>query len=77
MHGRKVVRVNDVDCSGFRTMAGKGRGWLRSVGLRGGVRRVFEDVLPRQSLASFALRFPASVIPWEFVDLIEVIPRAG
>jgi Mg/Co/Ni transporter MgtE len=35
---------------------------------------LLKGVLPRQSLASFAMHFPSSIIPWEFVDLIEVDP---
>jgi magnesium transporter len=75
VHGRKVVRVNDIDLQWYPQ---NGREGLRvaevAIGLRGAVRRLFKGVLPRQSLASFAMRFPASIIPWEFVDLIEVDP---
>jgi Mg/Co/Ni transporter MgtE len=44
------------------------------VGLRGAVRRLFKGALPAQTLESLARRFPARVIPWEFVDVIEVDP---
>jgi magnesium transporter len=75
VHGRKVVRVNDIDLQWFPQ---NGREGLRvaevAIGLRGAVRRLFKGVLPRQSLASFAMHFPSSIIPWEFVDLIEVDP---
>jgi magnesium transporter len=75
VHGRKVVRVNDIDLQWYPQ---NGREGLRvaevAVGLRGAVRRLLKGVLPRQSLASFAMHFPASIIPWEFVDLIEVDP---
>ena len=30
--------------------------------------------MPRQTLENFAMHFGASIIPWEFVDLIEVDP---
>jgi Mg/Co/Ni transporter MgtE len=30
--------------------------------------------MPNKTLAQFAMHFPASIIPWEFVDLIEVDP---
>ncbi len=75
VHGRKVVRVNDVDLQWFSQNGLEG---LRvaevAIGMRGAVRRLFKGLMPRQTLASFALHFPASVIPWEFVDLIEVDP---
>jgi magnesium transporter len=75
VHGRKVVRVNDIDLQWYPQ---NGREGLRvaevAIGLRGAVRRLFKGVLPRQSLASFAMHFPSSIIPWEFVDLIEVDP---
>ena len=75
VHGRKVVRVNDIDLQWYPQ---NGREGLRvaevAIGLRGAVRRLLKGVLPRQSLASFAMHFPSSIIPWEFVDLIEVDP---
>jgi magnesium transporter len=75
VHGRKVVRVNDVDLQWF---AQNGHEELRvsevAVGLRGAVRRLLKGVMPRHSLENFAMRFRASIIPWEFVDLIEVDP---
>jgi magnesium transporter len=75
VHGRKVVRVNDIDLQWYPQ---NGREGLRvaevAIGLRGAVRRLLKGVLPRQSLASFANHFPSSIIPWEFVDLIEVDP---
>jgi len=75
VHGRKVVRVNDIDLQWFPQ---NGREGLRvaqvAIGLRGAVRRLFKGVMPRQTLGTFARHFPSSVIPWEFVDLIEVDP---
>jgi magnesium transporter len=75
VHGRKVVRVNDIDLQWYPE---NGREGLRvaevAIGLRGAVRRLFKGVMPRQTLKIFAQHFPASVIPWEFVDLIEVDP---
>src|ERR1700692_3262303 len=67
VHGRKVVRVNDVDLQWYPQ---NGREGLRvaevAVGLRGAIRRIFKGVLPRHTLANFAMRFHASIIPWEF-----------
>ncbi len=75
VHGRKVVRVNDVDLQWF---AHNGSEDLRvrevEVGLRGAVRRLLQGALPNAALNSFAKKFPAKVIPWEFVDVIEVDP---
>lgn len=77
VHGRKVVRVNDVDLQWF-TNGEAGREDLRvrevEVGLRGAVRRLFKGALPNPALEAIARRFPARVIPWEFVDVIEVDP---
>ncbi|MFZ0662701.1 MAG: CBS domain-containing protein [Acidobacteriaceae bacterium] len=75
VHGRKVVRVNDVDLQWF---AQDGVEDLRvrevAVGLRGAVRRLLQGTLPVGALNAVAMRFPARVIPWDFVDLIEVDP---
>lgn len=75
VHGRKVVRVNDVDLQWF---SHNGSEDLRvrevEVGLRGAVRRLLQGALPAGALNAFARKFPARVIPWEFVDVIEVDP---
>src|ERR1700677_945589 len=75
VHGRKVVRVNDVDLQWFPE---NGREGLRvaevAVGMRGAVRRLLKGTMPRHTLANFAIHFRSSIIPWEFVDLIEVDP---
>jgi magnesium transporter len=75
VHGRKVVRVNDVDLQWY---VHNGREGLRvaevAIGLRGAVRRLLKGMMPRRVLENFAKQFPASIIPWEFVDLIEVDP---
>src|SRR6201993_156999 len=75
IHGRKVVRVNDVDLKWL----GHGAAHLLrvaevEVGLRGAMRRVFKGVLPRATLEAFSRRFAAHGIPWQFVDVIEVDP---
>ena len=75
IHGRKVVRVNDVD------LEWKGDGEVQllrvaevEVGLRGAFRRVFKGLLPRASLETLSRRFKERGIPWQFVDVIEVDP---
>jgi sporulation protein YlmC with PRC-barrel domain/CBS domain-containing protein len=75
IHGRKVVRVNDVDLEWM----GQGSVHLLrvsevEVGLRGAVQRVFKGLLPRQTLESLSRRFAGHGIPWQFVDVIEVDP---
>ncbi len=75
VHGRKVVRVNDVD---LRWQSLERGAPLRvthvEVGLRGATRRMLKGLLPAARVAAIAKRFPAKVIPWEFVDVIEVDP---
>jgi len=75
IHGRKVVRVNDVDLEWM----GRGAAHLLrvaevEVGLRGAFRRVFKGVLPRATLEKVSRKLGASGIPWQFVDVIEVDP---
>jgi magnesium transporter len=75
IHGRKVVRVNDVD---LEWKEDGDRHQLRvaevEVGLRGAFRRVFKGLLPRTSLEVLSRRFKERGIPWQFVDVIEVDP---
>ncbi len=75
VHGRKVVRVNDVDLQWFsRDEKQDLRVREVEVGLRGAVRRLLLGVVPRNALDMLARKIPARVIPWEFVDVIEVDP---
>lgn len=70
--GRKVVRVNDVDLSEFRT---NGNVELRiaqvDVGLPGAVRRLLQGVAPSALVRKLQIRLPQRSIRWEFVNLIE------
>jgi sporulation protein YlmC with PRC-barrel domain/CBS domain-containing protein len=75
IHGRKVVRVNDVDLEWM----GKGAAHLLRVaeveiGLRGAFRSIFKGVIPRATLQAISRKFKSNGIPWEFVDVIEVDP---
>jgi magnesium transporter len=75
IHGRKVVRVNDVDLEWM----GHGSAHLLrvaevEVGLRGAFRRVFKGMLPRAKLESLSRKLKDRGIPWHFVDVIEVDP---
>ena len=75
IHGRKVVRVNDVDLEWL----GKGAVHLLQVaevevGLRGALRRLFKGLLPRPQLERLSRRVHPRAIPWQFVDVIEPDP---
>jgi CBS domain-containing protein/sporulation protein YlmC with PRC-barrel domain len=75
VHGRKVVRVNDVELEWM----GQGSAHLLrvaevEVGLRGAFRRVLKGLLPRTTLDGLSMKMKGNGIPWEFVDVIEVDP---
>jgi magnesium transporter len=73
--GRKVVRVNDVDLKWQAVERGTPLQVTEvEVGLRGATRRMLKGLLPAARVAAIAKRLPARVIPWEFVDVIEVDP---
>ena len=73
--GRKVVRVNDVDLTPFRT---NGNVELRltqvDVGLPGAVRRLLQGVVPFTVVRKLQSKLPQSAIRWEFVNLVEPDP---
>ena len=75
VHGRKVVRVNDVD---IHEETGHSHVVLKigavDVGARGAVRRLLKGVVPAGALRVLLAKIPPRLIPWEFVDLIEVDP---
>jgi len=75
VHGRKVVRVNDVD---IHEELGHDYVVLKvsavDVGARGAVRRLLKGVVPAAALKLLLARIPPRMIPWEFVDLIETDP---
>jgi magnesium transporter len=75
VYGRKVVRVNDVDLRWQSVERGTPLQVTQvEVGLRGATRRMLKGLLPAARIAAIASRIPAKVIPWEFVDVIEVDP---
>jgi sporulation protein YlmC with PRC-barrel domain len=75
VHGRKVVRVNDVDLHqevvGNRPVLKVGS---VDVGARGAVRRLLKGVVPMVALRGLLRKIPPRTIPWDFVDLIETDP---
>jgi magnesium transporter len=75
VHGRKVVRVNDVD---LHQETGNHSPSLKvgsvDVGARGAVRRLLQGIVPTGALRALLGQIPPRPIPWEFVDLIETDP---
>lgn len=75
VHGRKVVRVNDVD---LHPDTSNGHLKLKvgsvDVGARGAVRRLLKGVVPMTALKPVLQKIPPRLIPWDFVDLIETDP---
>lgn len=76
VHGRKVVRVNDVEL--VHEPAPDGTMLLKlgsvDVGARGAVRRLLRGVMPGAALRTLLEKIPPKMIPWEFVNLIETDP---
>jgi magnesium transporter len=75
IHGRKVVRANDVDLEWM----GHGAAHLLrvaevEVGMRGAFRRIFKGLLPKTRLEAISRKLAPHAIPWQFVDVIEVDP---
>jgi magnesium transporter len=75
VHGRKVVRVNDVDLT---RDASNSHPVLRvsavDIGARGAVRRLLKGIVPMGALRALLDKIPERPIPWDFVDLIETDP---
>ncbi len=75
VHGRKVVRVNDVnlqeDLSNHHVALKLA---AVDVGARGAVRRLLRGLVPGSALRALLRKIPEKMIPWEFVDLIETDP---
>jgi magnesium transporter len=75
IHGRKVVRVNDVE---LESTPINGHLLINvvavDVGARGAVRRLSKGIVPSFTLRALLERIPPRVIPWQFVDLLETDP---
>jgi CBS domain-containing protein/sporulation protein YlmC with PRC-barrel domain len=78
VHGRKVVRVNDVELALNGDSTSPQGLNLRiafvDAGARGALRRLLKGVVPRHALSNWLQRVPARNIPWEAVNLIETDP---
>jgi magnesium transporter len=75
INGRKVVRVNDVDL--YEESVNQHAALKVSavdIGARGALRRLLKGVVPTGALRGLLRRIPEKLIPWDFVDLIEVDP---
>jgi magnesium transporter len=75
INGHKVVRVNDVDLIWIQENSSDLLLQIAEVevGLRGAIRRLLKG-LPATTVDRAAQRFRPSVIPWNFVDLIDRDP---
>ena len=72
---RKVVRVNDID---FDIQPMERHTELRilaaSVGLAAAIRRLLQGLAAKHTLRLISGIFPSTVIPWEYINLIEPDP---
>src|SRR6266571_4578327 len=75
VHGRKVVRVNDVELDStplnshiVLTVVAV------DVGARGAIRRLTKGLVPAFTLRTLLVKIPPRVIPWAYVDLLETDP---
>jgi sporulation protein YlmC with PRC-barrel domain/CBS domain-containing protein len=74
-HGRKVVRVNDVDLTEQRVNGNVELRVMRvDVGLPGAVGRLLQGVASPALIRRIQDKLPPRMIPWEFVNLIEPDP---
>jgi CBS domain-containing protein len=75
VHGRKVVRVNDVELDAAPVNSHVTLNVVAvDVGARGAIRRLSKGVVPSFTLRTLLERIPPRVIPWQYVDLIETDP---
>src|SRR5216684_3045434 len=75
VHGRKVVRVNDVEIDSTPVNSHLALNVVAvDVGARGAIRRLAKGVVPSFTLRALLDKIPHRVIPWQFVDLIETDP---
>jgi magnesium transporter len=75
VHGRKVVRVNDVELESTPVNHHLLLNIVAvDVGARGAIRRLSKGLVPSFTMRALLERIPPRVIPWEFVDLLETDP---
>jgi sporulation protein YlmC with PRC-barrel domain/CBS domain-containing protein len=75
VHGRKVVRVNDVEIDATPVNNHMTLDVVSvDVGARGAIRRLAKGVVPSFTLRALLDKIPPRVIPWQYVDLLETDP---
>jgi magnesium transporter len=75
IHGRKVVRVNDVELESTPVNSHLLLSVVAvDVGARGAIRRLSKGIVPAFTLRALLAKIPPRVIPWQFVDLLETDP---
>jgi magnesium transporter len=75
VHGRKVVRVNDVELDSTPINSHVVLSVVAvDVGARGAIRRLTKGLVPAFTLRTLLSRIPPRVIPWAYVDLLETDP---
>src|SRR3954447_17757230 len=75
IHGRKVVRVNDVELESTPVNSHLLLNVVSvDVGARGAIRRLSKGLVPSFTLRALLEKIPPRVIPWQFVDLLETDP---
>jgi magnesium transporter len=75
VHGRKVVRVNDVELDSTPLNSHLVLSVVAvDVGARGAIRRLSKGVVPSFTLRALLNKIPPRVIPWQYVDLLETDP---
>jgi CBS domain-containing protein/sporulation protein YlmC with PRC-barrel domain len=75
VHGRKVVRVNDVSLLWLpQECGGEMRAIEVEVGTLGAMRRLLKGIATKRTIERVTRKIPSRAIPWDFVDLIEVDP---
>ena len=75
VHGRKVVRVNDVELDATPVNSHIALTVVSvDVGARGAIRRLGRGIVPSFTLRALLEKIPPRVIPWQYVDLLETDP---
>ncbi|HYM23733.1 MAG TPA: CBS domain-containing protein [Vicinamibacterales bacterium] len=72
VHGRKVVRVNDVEMESTPINSHVALNVVAvDVGARGAIRRLSKGLVPSFTLRALLAKIPPRVIPWQYVNIIE------
>src|SRR3954470_8723747 len=75
VHGRKVVRVNDVELDSIPVNSHVALSVTAvDVGARGAIRRLTQGLVPAFTMRALLEKIPPRVIPWAYVDLLETDP---